>query len=63
MVRRGREMTNGDRIRNMSNEELTKFIQEVSGLKFVDNFCDDYECEKESCGECFLKWLNSEAED
>lgn len=56
-------MTNGDRVRSMSNEELTKFIQEFSEIKYVDNFCPDYECEEESCGKCFLKWLNSEVRE
>lgn len=63
--------TNTDRIRNMSNEELVEFIQEVESTCFVDFIgYADKDCGKGkiSCKDCrakaptILDWLQSEAE-
>ena len=53
--------TNADRIRNMSDEELTEWIN-------TKNTCEqciyepDHLCMKETCTNGILKWLQSEAE-
>lgn len=50
--------TNGDRLRAMSNEELTglNICTECLDWTFV---CDH---SKKSCKECLIDWLNSPAE-
>lgn len=64
-------MTNADRIRNMSDEELAEFIQKMKNTCIVDfmGFADgDCEQDKISCKDCeakaptILEWLQSEAE-
>ena len=58
-------MTNGEWLRQLSNEDLADFWANVSGA-----FCCQYEngervCTGESyvsCAWCMLKWLNSEKE-
>lgn len=64
-------MTNADRIRNMSDEELAKFIQKREYTCFVDFIgYADKDCGqgKTSCKDCrakaptILEWLQSEAE-
>lgn len=64
-------MTNADRIRNMSDEELAKFIQKREYTCFVDFIgYADKDCGqgKISCKDCrekaptILEWLQSEAE-
>lgn len=48
-------MTNADKIRSMTVEELAKFIR-------CQNPLDIDECAKINCNDCALKWLNKEAE-
>ena len=64
-------MTNADRIRNMSDEGLAKFIQKREYTCFVDIIgYADKDCGqgKISCKDCrakaptILEWLQSEAE-
>lgn len=64
-------MTNADRIRNMSDEELAEFIQKMKNTCTVDFMgYADKDCEKDkiSCKDCeakaptILNWLQSEAE-
>lgn len=56
----GKKMTNADRIRNMRNEELASFLDEVSSSKYncggvLDGFSDfDDGCYST------LEWLNHE---
>lgn len=55
-----KRMTNGDKIRSMSDEELAEFIDShVPCFEFC--MCDHYIC-KEKCKEGIEKWLKSEAE-
>lgn len=63
--------TNADRIRNMSDEELAKFIQKMEYTCFVDFIgYADKDCRqgKISCKDCrakapkILEWLQSEAD-
>ena len=58
--------TNADRIRNMSDEELAEFIQEMANTCLVDFMrYADKDCDKISCRECrakaptILEWLQS----
>ena len=55
-------MTNADRIRNMTDEELAEFLE-----KTVRDMGDNmFKCENQSlekcmdCKECYLAWLKSE---
>ena len=54
-------MINGDRIRQMSDEELAKFL---SGTVFCDLFCgfteSAYSCTKEECEKSTLDYLKQE---
>ena len=60
-------MSNADRIRQMTDEELAKL------LNYVDtNICDFcasklsntyYDCEEESCEKCVLAWLKQEVQE
>lgn len=58
-------MSNADKIRNMSDEELEKFIEKVSGTCIVDALGGKSECNTE-CRVCkinfgsILCWLKSE---
>lgn len=57
--------TNADRIRNMSDEELAKFLDivEQDGIssQYTGVPCDCC-CEKTECSKCWEEWLRSEAE-
>lgn len=57
--------TNADKIRNMSDEELSEFLDvvEENGIssQYTDVPCDCC-CEKTACDECWKEWLQSEAE-
>ena len=52
-------ITNADRIRAMSDDELADFMY----AKDIP-WCDDSECPTETlCKDCFSKWLQSEVEE
>mgnify|MGYP006962936201 FL=1 len=51
-------MTNGDRIRAMTDEELAESDELLSGLCNVLHG-QGYPCEANTCRECLLKWLGS----
>lgn len=52
-------MTNADRIRSMSNEELAKFL-----MGEPVNYCHTGLClDGETCVGCYLKWLRQPAEE
>ena len=59
-------MTNADRIRQMTDEELAKLLYDVDTS--ICNFCAAqrantyYDCEEESCEKCVLAWLKQEAD-
>lgn len=66
-------MTNGDKIRNMTNEELVVLLKNDRLIRFCvapndeycelvrdglnPGFCDD------DCSECLLNWLNEETQE
>lgn len=58
-------ITNADRIRNMSDEELAEFLDIVGedgiSSQYADIPCDCC-CEKTECSKCWKEWLQSEAE-
>lgn len=57
--------TNADRIRNMSDEELSEFLDIVGedgiSSQYTDVPCDCC-CEKTECSKCWREWLQSDAE-
>ena len=48
--------TNADRIRNMTDEELTEFLNE-------DLICEESETCTPSCKECRLRWLQAQVKE
>lgn len=55
-------MTNGDRIRKMTNEELTTVLQ--CPYEDVSDTCIfPYAQERPNCTDCIVLWLESEAEE
>lgn len=55
-----RHMTNADRIRATSDEELAEAIISIPMCVGTD---DDKDCEKDGCKDCFLNWLQQPAEE
>ena len=51
-------MTNADRIRAMTDEELVKFIEDAQ----VEGCPDPARSCRESCQECIMDWLHQPAE-
>ena len=60
-------MTNADRIRSMSNEELAEFIFNVSNgatkISVCENECDKCANDDEMCCCLIEKWLESEVDE
>ena len=54
------QMTNADRIRSMTDEELAEAIISIPMCVGTD---DDKDCEKDGCKDCFLNWLQMPAEE
>nr|DAW41281.1 MAG TPA: hypothetical protein [Caudoviricetes sp.] len=58
-------ITNADRIRNMSDEELAEFL-DIVGEDGISSQYTDVPCdccsEKTECSKCWKEWLQSEAE-
>ena len=61
-----KRMTQADRIRSMSDEELAELLDSVDngGIRALDV---DYPCDectqKTECEDCFKEWLQSEVEE
>ncbi len=53
-------MTNGDKIRHMSDEELADFIEKNNWRNDSCKNCADTDT---TCTDCWLKWLKSEARE
>ena len=58
-------MTQADRIRSMSDEELAEFLEKiVSGNRDeIGINCGNSKCEEWKCTECISKWIQSEVEE
>ena len=59
-------MTNADRIRNMTDEELADFLDtDVMNCVSVALHDDSYECPDDpcKCTECWLRWLREEVKE
>ena len=56
-------MTNAQKIRSMSDEELAEFIYrcEMNDIDYAKTFCDLCNGQYE-CGQCRLDWLQQPAE-
>lgn len=60
----GRKMSNADRIRAMTDEELAEFIAEVrNAITCVISDEDSCRNPDEPCQKCWLRWLNQEEAD
>lgn len=58
------KLSNGDRIRAMSDEELAKFISiQSDDCLCSDNSKCDYHCGGDSCLKVLLDWLQQPAEE
>ena len=64
-----RHQSNADKIRGMSDEELAEFLLKVSSAYAEpcmtgESDCkwEDYPTHDKGCKNCFLEWLQSEAE-
>lgn len=66
-------MTNGDKIRSMSDEELAEDILQTPAYETCIRFCKNRECccellesdngvPEEWCKQCLLEWLQKEVE-
>ena len=53
-------MTNGEKIRRMSDEELVSILRCPASM---DEYYEMNECLFTTCSECKLKWLKEEAKD
>lgn len=53
-------MTNADKIRAMSNEELADVLGVEKCPPWIDRF---HPCKKQGCIACWLDWLNAEAKE
>ena len=57
-------MTNADRIRSMTDEELAEWIGKVTDGGYGMCAPGHYDCQgKDSCAPCWLDWLTREAEE
>lgn len=57
-----RPLTNADRIRAMTDEELAEFLGKVSDGGYGMCAPGHYDCTgKDSCAPCWLDWLRQEA--
>ena len=55
-------MTNADRIRNMSDEELADFLGGNCDKRMPNRFCA-YPFDYEMCRECYFEWLQAEVKE
>ena len=57
-----RVITNADRIRAMTDEELAEFLDYVTAVRIP--WCADRKCpEEDICVNCTLEWLKKECEE
>ena len=54
---RGKRMTNADRIRSMTDEELARWLSDMHDSVTCPNY-GDYDCHA-SCRICWLDWLQT----
>lgn len=59
-IREKPPMTNADRIRAMTDDELAEAISSIPMCVGTD---DDKDCENDGCKGCFLKWLQQPSEE
>lgn len=56
-------MTNADRIRNMTDEELADFLEDVRRRGFQNLCCNDEFCDSDACDCCVHEWLQLEVKE
>ena len=63
MSEKGEAMTNGDKIRAMTDEELLSVaVEYICGMVLDAEMCGAYNGEK-NCRECCLAWLRSPVDE
>jgi hypothetical protein len=55
-------MTNAEKIRQMSDEELALFVSSSDRCPY-GHFLGDYDCKCQRCEDCWLDWLKQEMEE
>lgn len=62
-MRVGTDMTNGDRIRAMTDEELAEFLDrwEMGDIDYSKTFCDLCKGQLDCHNDCLMGWLKQEA--
>lgn len=60
----GKKMTNFERIKGMSVEELAEFLLEKNLKNTTEDTCKSADCmfRHKSCKDCFKEWLESECD-
>ena len=58
-MRIGHDMTNADRIRSMTDEELAETMYLRSCIRCFDK---SYACKDDGCKKCWIEWLKAKAE-
>lgn len=63
LTNNNQSLANGDKIRNMTNEELADFlsVNAFCDCCSIHDKCDSYQ--EDSCKNVFIKWLQSKAEE
>ena len=57
------KMTNGDKIRQMSDEELAEFINSTDPHGYMCRYCVTENCKNQTCCAGVLAWLKQEAKE
>lgn len=60
---RSKKQTNADRIRNMTDEELADFLEDVRRFGFKNLCCNDDLCDSDACDCCVHEWLQAEVKE
>lgn len=56
-------MTQGDKIRRMTDEKLAEFLEDIREHGFTDvGCCTDLLCDSDACDCCILEWLQKECD-
>lgn len=64
-MRIGSDMTNADRIRNMTDEELAEFLDrwELGDIDYSKTFCDLCKGQYDCHDDCLMDWLKEEVKE
>ena len=64
-MRVGSDMTNADRIRSMTNDELAEFLDRwaLGDIDYSKTFCDLCKGQYDCHDDCLMDWLKEEVKD